>query len=67
LKKFGACVGGRRPEVLIGRGKADVLRINEQRYGCGVLGILSGPERNEMCEFWLEISMETETRQTEGD
>ena len=66
LKKFGACVRGGRADVLIGRDKADVLRINEQRYGCGGLEILSGPERNEMREFWLEISMDTETRESKG-
>ncbi len=49
--------------MLIGRGKAGVLRINEHRYGCGVLGILSGPGRKEKREFWLEIGMDAETTQ----
>lgn len=50
--------------MVIGRAKAGVLRINEQCYGCGVLEILSGPERNEMGELWLEIGIDPETRQS---
>jgi hypothetical protein len=52
---------------MIGRvNKAGVLRIDEQCYGCGVLEILNGPERNEMGELWLEIGIDPETRQSKG-
>ncbi len=50
---------------MIGREKADSLRIDEGRYGCGGLSNMKCPGRSEMREFWLEIGIDPETRSPE--